>query len=329
MWIKKLLCILFLTSAVAYGVDFKAVDGKVSQYPHFKSLEHLSIRIMNDFQTDEERVRAGFIWIIYNMEYGRSYDQIFQADQRYPYYSEFGKQYQMRKLEIKKIEQSFRERIGVCLDYSLILKELCSLFKIPSEIVIGVAKTDIRDLNGDQLLKNHTWNAIQINGEWKLADPTWAAGQINRRLIRFFGGNVDHFFFTEPGDFIKSHYPANPAWQLLEEPIDAEAFAKAPRYFPEYFKKDVQLSPKTSGIISLSNYNEYLLIFDKLPDVEELHYTTSESRNLKKMGLVRSKNQPYVSKIKLRKKLKNNFTFLTVFMDYKPILKFKVEQKNN
>ena len=324
-----MLSILFFTSAVAYGMDFKDVDEKVSQYPHFKSLEHLSIRIMNDFQTDEERVRAGFIWIIYNMEYGRSYDQIFQADQRYPYYSEFGKQYQMRKLELKKIEQSFRERIGVCLDYSLILKELCSLFKIPSEIVIGVAKTDIRDLNGDQLLKNHTWNAIQIDGEWKLADPTWAAGQINRRLVRFFGGNVDHFFFTEPSDFIKSHYPANPAWQLLEEPLDAESFAKAPRYFPEYFEKDVQLSPKTNGIISLSKYNEYLIIFDKLPDVEELHYATSESRNLKKMGLVKSKNRPYVSKIKLRKKLKNNFTFLTVFMDYKPILKFKVEQKNN
>ena len=287
MWIKNLLFILLLFSVVARGMDFRTVDDKVKQYPHFKSLEHLSIRIMNDFQTDGERVRAGFMWIIYNMNYGRSRDQIFQADQHYPYYSEIGKKYQLRQLEIKKIEQSFRERIGVCLDYSLILKELCSLFQIPSEIVIGVAKTDIRDLNGDQLLKNHTWNAIKIDGEWKLADPTWAAGQINRNLIRIFGGYVDHFFFTEPSDFIKSHYPANPAWQLLEKPLNAQEFAKAPRYFPEYFEKDVQLSPKTNGIISLSKYNEYLIIFDKLPEVEDLHYATSDSRNLKKLGLIK------------------------------------------
>ena len=119
--------------------------------------------------------------------------------------------------------------------------------------------------------------------------------------------------------------PANPAWQLLDEPVDAETFSRAPSYFPEYFAKEVELSPKTSGIISLSEYNEYLIIFDKLPELNTLHYTTSNSRSLKKMGLTKVKNQPYVSKIKLKKNLKGKYTFLTVFMDYRPILKFKVE----
>ena len=325
MRIKKLLCILILLSSSARGMDYISVDYRVKQYPHFNSLEHLSIRIKNDFSSDAERVRAAFIWIVYNMDYGRSYDQIFQADQFFPYYSEIGKKYQLRQLEIRKIDQSFRQRIGVCLDYSLILNELCTLFQIPSELVIGVAKSEIRDLKGDHLLKNHTWNAVQIEGEWKLVDPTWAAGQMNKTVLRMYGGTIDHYFFADPADFIKSHFPANPAWQLLEEPIDADAFARAPSYFPEYFKKDVQLSPKTNGIISLSKYNEYLIVFDKLPNINSLHYTTSESRNLKKMGLVKRKDQPYISKIKLKKKLKNQYGFLTVFMDYRPILKFKIE----
>ena len=156
-------------------------------------------------------------------------------------------------------------------------------------------------------------------------DPTWAAGQMNRSLFRIFGGYVDHYFFTEPSDFIKSHFPANEAWQLLTVPVNAEAFARGPSYFPEYFAKDVELSPNTSGIISLSDYNEYLILFDKLPDAEQFHYATSESRSLKKMELTKVKDQPYVSKIKLKKRLKNKYTFLTVFMDYRPILKFKVE----
>ena len=325
MPIKKLLYFFLLIGTFNYGMDFRTVDDKVKQYPYFSSLDHLGIRIMNDFQSDAERVRAAFIWIVYNMDYGRSYESIFQADQHYPYYSEIGKRYQLRQLEIKKIEQSFRERLGVCLDYSLILKELCTIFRIPSEIVIGVAKNEIRDLKGNQLLKNHTWNAVLIDGEWRLADPTWAAGQMNSRYLRLFGNYADHFFFTDPSDFIKTHLPANPSWQLLEDPVEAEAFARAPSYFPEYFEKKVELSSKTSGIISLSEYNEYLIVFDKLPELNSLHYATSDSKNLKKLNIAKSNNHPYISKIKLKKKLKKQYTFLTVFMDYKPILKFKVE----
>lgn len=323
---KYLFFLLFLIGVFSYAIEYRSVDEKVKNYPHFNSLEHLSIRIMNDFRSDSERVRAAFIWIIYNMDYGRSYDAIFKADRYFPYYSEIGRKYQLRQLELEKVDQSFRERLGVCLDYSLILKELCTKFEIPSEIVIGVTKTEIRDLRGDQLLKNHTWNAVQVDGQWKLLDPTWASGQVNKRLFRIYGSYVDHFFFTDPNDFIKSHLPANPAWQLLERPVDARAFARAPSYFPEYFSKDVELSPTTNGIISLSKYNEYLIIFDKLPLADNMHYAINESRNLKKLGIKKEDNQPYVSKIKLKKRLRNNYNYLTVYMDYRPILKFKIEK---
>ena len=322
---KLLFLLLFLISVFSYGTEYRSVDERVKDYPYFNSLDHLSIRIMNDFRSDSERVRAAFIWVIYNMDYGRSYDVIFQADRFFPYYSEIGRKYQMRQIELEKIDQSFRDRLGVCLDYSLILKELFTKFKIPSEIIIGVTKTEIRDLEGDRLLKNHTWNAVQIDGDWKLLDPTWAAGQISRRLLHMYGGQIDHFFFPEPSDFIKSHLPANPDWQLLAKPIDAKAFAKAPSYFPEYFNRDVELSPSNNGIISLSKYNEYLIIFDKLPMAENMHYTIDNSRTLKKLGINKKENQPYVSKIKLKKRLKTDYSFLTVYMDYKPILKFKIE----
>ena len=327
MRFKKLLYVFLLSSSMCFASVYESVDQKVRNYPYFKSVEHLGIRIMNDFDSDTDRVRAAFIWIVYNMDYGRSYDMIFQADRYFPYYSNFGRKYQMRQLEIERVEQSFRERLGVCLDYSLLLKELCTLFEIPSEIIIGVTKTEIRDLKGDQLLKNHTWNAIKINGEWKLVDPTWASNQMHKGLLRIYGSYIDQYFFTEPIDFIKSHLPANSAWQLLDEPIDANNFAMAPSYFPAYFANEVELSPQTSGIISLADYDEYLLIFDKLPAVGQMHYTLDESRTLKKMGIKKSENQPYVSVIKLKKKLKKSHGFLTVFMDYKPILKFKIEDR--
>lgn len=323
--LKKLIFIVFFAVTSVYGSGYKQIDHHVRNYPYFKSLEHLSIRIMNDFESDEERVRAAFIWIIYNMDYGRSYDVIFQADKNFPYYSEFGRKYQLRQLELEKIDNSFRDRLGVCLDYSLILKELCHLFKIPSEIVIGVTKTDVRDLKGKSLLKNHSWNAVQIDGHWRLLDPTWASGQMDRNLLQIFGSYIEQFFFPDPADFIKSHLPANPAWQLLENPVDPNGFASAPSFFPEYFIKDVELSPSTKGTISLAQYNEYLIMFDKLPVTDRIHYSIDGSLNLRRMEIKKAKNQPYISIIKLKKRLKKKDHSLTVFMDYRPILKFRIE----
>lgn len=323
-----LLLILFTVSSV-YGSDYLEVDSRVREYPYFKSLEHLGIRIMNDFKADKERVRAAYIWIVNNMEYGRSYDVIFQADKHFPYYSEIGRKYQLRQLEMEKIDHSFLYRLGVCLDYSLILQALCHQFKIPSEIILGLTKTDIRDHNGEYHLKNHSWNAVQIGGEWELLDPTWAAGLTGTGQLAWSGNYLDQFFFPDPSDFIKSHLPANPAWQLLKAPVPADKFKKQPSYFPEYFNREVELSPKTSGVISLAEYNEYMIMFDRLPKVNSMHYSIDGSLNLKKMEIKKVKDQPYFSVIKLKKRLRKRFHSLTVFIDYRPILKFKIENQNH
>ena len=324
--LRKVLVILLLASTTVFGMDYNPVDAKIKEYPYFSSLEHLSIRIMNDFESDAERVRAAFVWIVYNMDYGRSYDVIFRAEKYYPYYSEIGRKYQMRQLELEKIDDSFRERLGVCLDYSLILKELCNYFEIPSEIIIGVAKTEIRDLKDESLLKNHSWNAALIDGNWKLMDPTWAAGHMENNVFRIFEKYADHFFFTDPEEFVKTHLPVNPEWQLLENTVDVKTFSRAPSYLPAYFVLDVKLSENTSGIISLSDYNEYLLRFEELPVAENIHYMINGSGILKKMEINKSKNQPYYSIIKLRKGLKHSYNYLTVFLDYKPILRFRIDK---
>lgn len=329
MFARIFVLLTLFTFGSLYGSEYGDVDRRVMEYPYFNSLEHLSIRIMNDFPTDKERVRAAFIWIVHNMDYGRSYDVIFQADKHFPYYSEIGRKYQLRQLELEKIDHSFLYRLGVCLDYSLILKELCNRFKIPSEIIIGLTKTDIRDHNGEYHLKNHSWNAIQIGGEWKLVDPTWAAGQAGLNLSPLFGHYADQFFFPEPEDFIKSHLPANPVWQLLKTPVGANTFKTQPSYFPEYFLREVELSPKTSGVISLAEYNEYLIMFDRLPEVQSMHYSIDGSVNFKKMEIKKAKDQPYFSVIKLKKRLSKRYHSLTVYMDYRPILEFKIENQKH
>ncbi|UCD61635.1 MAG: hypothetical protein JSV59_03425, partial [Flavobacteriaceae bacterium] len=157
---KLLFSILFLISCAAFSNEYERVDQKVKNYPAFKKVHDLGYRIQNDFSTDEERVRAAFVWLTQNMVYEKSYDDIFRTDQRISYRSESGRQSQIRRVVLDWVEKAFVMRKGVCLEYSLILNELCLQFGLPSKVIVGVAKTDIRFVKGEQTFKNHTWNAV-------------------------------------------------------------------------------------------------------------------------------------------------------------------------
>jgi len=69
---------------------------------------------------------------------------------------------------------------------------------------------------------NHTWNAVKINGCWQLLDTACGAGFIKgQRFHKQFG---EQFFLTPPSQLIWTHYPADPAWQLLPRPLTFEQF---------------------------------------------------------------------------------------------------------
>ncbi|MGN1063541.1 MAG: transglutaminase domain-containing protein [Alphaproteobacteria bacterium] len=86
------------------------------------------------------------------------------------------------------------------------------------------------------------WNAVKINGTWQLLDTYWMTkgermvGQDKSAYaMRSFlakrakntpsvsslakGKSIDNdFFFAKPQDFVKTHFPDNPDWQLLSVP---------------------------------------------------------------------------------------------------------------
>ncbi|MGB5782536.1 MAG: hypothetical protein WBM42_11740, partial [Eudoraea sp.] len=130
---KVLFSLLFLVSSLAFSNEYARVDQKVKAYPNFKKIHDLGYRIQNDFSTDEDRVRAAFVWLIQNMVYEKTYDEIFRTGQRISYRSESGRKRQIRKVALERAEKAFITRKGVCLEYSLILNELCQQFGLPSK----------------------------------------------------------------------------------------------------------------------------------------------------------------------------------------------------
>lgn len=65
---------------------------------------------------------------------------------------------------------------------------------------------------------NHVWNAVRADGSWHLLDVTFA--------------RQGDFFAVPPRQFIYTHLPLDPAWQLLSEPVAASAHARLPCLLP-------------------------------------------------------------------------------------------------
>ena len=53
----------------------------------------------------------------------------------------------------------------------------------------------------------HAWNAVHVAGSWRLLDCTFGAGKTNPDGLEFQKQLNEHFFLTDPDEFIFTHYP--------------------------------------------------------------------------------------------------------------------------
>ncbi|MEO5572669.1 MAG: transglutaminase domain-containing protein, partial [Bacteroidia bacterium] len=189
---------------------FESVDAKILNLPAYKSddLDTLSELITKDFSTESEKVRAVYVWVANNISYNT--EKYFAGRNRLSELS--GEQ-----VEGESAEEIISSRQAVCEGYSNLLKALCTKAGISCEVIEGIGRPE----NDADL---HAWNAIDIDGEWKLLDVTWSAGAVNMKNKKYYKSFSDQFFLSAPAEFIKTHYPFDPMWQLLLHPVNRNEY---------------------------------------------------------------------------------------------------------
>lgn len=105
--------------------------------------EELADEICAGCETDEDKVKAIYQWIIQNFEYD------------YDYYA---------FIQYFDIRQTLHTRKGVCYDFSNLFAALCRSQNIPCYVVDGKPY--------DHSLAAHTWNRVYYDGTWWDADVT-------------------------------------------------------------------------------------------------------------------------------------------------------------
>jgi len=186
-----------IAAAAQDFTDYPYVDRKVLQILPESTYSTAAIAgyIQANFTTELQKLRAIYTWVTANIRYSK--DSM--------YYRYWGDDPE------RKLSSVLKNRKGVCEDYATLFTKLVVKCGIPSFVVTGHTK-----ISGSFNSTGHSWCAVYTNQEWLLCDPTWDEG---------FNGNA-RYFLMRPSDFIETHFPFDPLWQLLEHPVTHKEFRR-------------------------------------------------------------------------------------------------------
>jgi len=95
---------------------------------------------------------------------------------------------------------------------------------------------------------NHAWNAVYLNENWWLLDPTWGAGYVddNKNFIQQYS---EHYFLTDPKQFIYDHFPEDTNWQLLEKMVPISVYQNYVRLTKHFFRLKMKPFSHRDGVV--------------------------------------------------------------------------------
>lgn len=236
MKLLPFLIILLLCSINSIAQDYERVDASIQLYPErFEDVSELSAMISRDFNTDEDKLRAIYSWIIHNVAYD---------PEEYKKFNYSFKNYRERNAKEEKtrgqiIKRTLQNGVAVCEGYAMLFEKLCNLQGIANYLVRGDIKTNFDDI-GRPFRKIHMWNVAFLDDKPYLFDPTWGAGKYRGRFIK----EPTYFYFKTPPElFVKTHFPDLEEDTLLSEMIGREVFASWPLVILEELSLDAVEAP--------------------------------------------------------------------------------------
>jgi Transglutaminase-like superfamily len=139
---------------------------------------------------------------------------------------------------------TIQRRKGVCENFAALFTELLVQTGIPTWLVTGYTMAA-----GTVAYTGHSWCAVQLDSTWWLCDPTWDAADNNTKWL-----------MVAPDDFLATHMPFDPMWQLRSYPITHNAFKKG--------------KWKAADNAPYFNYPDSLKLFFQLDSLQQLEAFT-------------------------------------------------------
>ncbi|MFN0202011.1 MAG: transglutaminase domain-containing protein [Bacteroidia bacterium] len=213
------LCLITLCSVVFSqnwsSKHFRKIDKWANQTPDevAVTVPLLATYLTKQAETEEDKVRAIYIWIANHIHYD---------DSTFAQIDNFYVKEESDSVDMQSPETVLKRRIALCEGYARLFKALCQQVGIRSEVVIGYCKEE----GGALADIAHAWNVVEVRKEWYMLDVTWGSGMLDAKLKRYVRKINDAYFLLDKSLFLKDHFPLDPMWQLSENLVSEADFTE-------------------------------------------------------------------------------------------------------
>ncbi|XP_053159206.1 kyphoscoliosis peptidase-like, partial [Hemicordylus capensis] len=209
---------------------FKKLDAYALKVSVWNSVENLVSVLLQETQSDLEKVRAIWMWTCHNMEYDVE-------------------GYHNKATVSCKPADVLQSRKSVCSGYASLFEKMCSVAGIECKQLSGYAKGYSYKAGKGFKDTNHAWNAVYLDGRWHLLDSTWGSGSVDDSCQQFTFRYNEFYFLTHPALFINDHFPEDHKWQLLKQTMTLQQFEHNVWYKSAFYSVGlIAASPETSHI---------------------------------------------------------------------------------
>lgn len=168
--------LIFNAYVIVYKQENVSLTNGQATLWHTKTVE-LADEICTDCDTDEEKVKAIYEWLIHNFEYDYECEPFIQ------YFN---------------VRKTIKTKKGICYDFAHLFAALCRSQSIPCYVIDGT-KIDIANYH-------HTWNRVYFNGSWWNIDVTFDIVQTKTKGELYGFRTIDGAFVENEGFFITKIY---------------------------------------------------------------------------------------------------------------------------
>lgn len=219
-----LLFIVFSAFTLAQSQEYAAIDNYSKTVELTTDFKAAAKSLSAPYTDDTSKVRAIFSWLAYHIEYDKKQlRKITRKHRKGPNEIKASSPEEARRKLLEKenaaMERALKKKKGVCQDYAWLFTAMLAEIGIEAEFIAGHGRTDPSSSSRYSKELGHAWNVAKIDGKWELFDVTWSTDMWDRD-----GGNG--FFMMSPENFLRTHYPEDEKWQLVEKPMDIKSWAK-------------------------------------------------------------------------------------------------------
>lgn len=295
------------------NAEYAQVDAYVKSLGKLDSMNAGTISqiLTRRFSDNEQKVRAIFDWIAYNIDYDC-------------------KEGKKLTTEVIPTDEILKKRKATASGYSALFQDMCSVANIRCLTVDGYAKT-----KADQLLEkpetfNHTWVVVQLGNSpdtWHYVDPTWGSGFTDEKMTTYTRKINDAYFFANKRIFNLQHYPNNQAWLLGNGAKNLKDFFSLPivkdAAYDLSLRSFLPLTGIVKGKINQSTEFQLSVSVDYQVDLVEIEYGF-EKKPVKKTVDYKINNGNIGFYFKLEEE---NAFLLKILINHNPVLGYWMDIK--